>query len=180
MKCERYQTWALLHDSGELGARRARQLARHAGDCPACRGFQQGLGDARAAMAALPVAPVDRVTLSVLQDVALHHRRRSAQRMVRQRAVAWAMAASIFIGALIGVSALLSGGSITPSGATAGLASPDWTEWAAADPLDVSLDVFAEQLSLSNSDEEAAWASTPAASEDSEDLAQELLQLWEA
>ena len=180
MNCERYQMWALLADSGELGSRRARQWTRHAEGCPACREFQRSLNGARAAAAALPVAPVDRVTLSVLQDVALHHRRRTVVQATRQRTMAWAMAASILIGALVGVSALLSRGPASSNHAVAGLASSDFAEWAAADPLDVSLDLFAEQLAKPYADEDAAVASTPAASEDSEDLAQELLQLWEA
>ncbi len=180
MNCERYQMWALLADSGELSPRRGRQWNRHAEGCPACQDFHRSLKGARAAAAMLPVAPVDRVTLSVLQDVALHHRRRTVLQVTRQRTVAWAMAASILIGSLVGVSALLSRGPGSPNRAIAGLASPEFAEWAAADPLDVSLDLFAEQLAKPYADEDAAWASTPTTSEESEDLAQELLQLWEA
>ncbi|MBP7275329.1 MAG: hypothetical protein KBA51_03915 [Kiritimatiellae bacterium] len=181
MNCANYQKWALLEDSGELAIHRRRRLNTHRASCAECRAFAQAVADARAACAALPVPPVDRVTLSVLQDVGGHHHRRAAQHMARRSGWAWATAATILIGALAGVSVLLSHSENSASNAWAGAAVSEWAEWAAADPIDVSLDVFSEQMARSRDESSSAyWASSPAQSDDTEQLAQELLTLWEA
>lgn len=181
MNCEQYQKWALLDDSGELAIHRRRRLAAHRGACPDCRAFERALSDARAACAMLAIPAVDTVTLSVLHDVDRHQRRRAAVQMMQRRGWAWATAAAILIGALAGVSSLLSRTDASAGGAWASAAVSEWAEWAAVDPIDVSLDVFAEQMARTrDEDPGGAWASMPAQTDEAEQLARELLALWEA
>jgi hypothetical protein len=178
MKCKEFQFWILRRDSGELTTWRAQLLSRHLTRCAMCREFDQALASAHRAVALLPVPGVDRVTLAVLKDVATHHRRRHL-RMTGRARMAWATAASLLIGAMIGALVLLAPSS-DPGPSLADLGKTAWpAEFAAVDALDVSMDLFAEELAALEAEADDA-AVAGGGTEDAEHIAREILALWEA
>jgi predicted anti-sigma-YlaC factor YlaD len=176
MNCKEFQFWILRRDSGELSTWSAQRLSRHLVRCAVCREFDQALANAHRAVSLLPVPEVDRVTLAVLKDVATHHRRRHL-RMTGRARVAWATAASLLIGAMIGALVLLAPSS-DPEPNLADIGGAAWSaELLAMDALDVSMDLFAEELAaLEAETEDTALAG---GTDDAERIAQEILALWE-
>jgi hypothetical protein len=176
MNCKEFQFWILRRDSHELSTWSAQRLSRHLVRCAVCREFDLALANAHRAVSLLPVPEVDRVTLAVLKDVAMHHRRRHLHMTGRAR-VAWATAASLLIGAMIGALVLLApssdpGPSLANLGGAAGT-----TDLAAMDTLDVSMDLFAEELAALEA--EAEDTALAGGTEDAELIAREILALWE-
>lgn len=68
MKCHDAEKWILLQDSGELPAKRAKELAAHLHDCEACREFQFALIESKPHFHSLEEEPSATVMQNVLRE----------------------------------------------------------------------------------------------------------------
>lgn len=185
MKCQKAEQWILLSDSGELGAWRARKLARHLASCTHCQDYARSLGALTRATRAWDAGQPGSQTVGAIRTGLLEARDRRTVWVVEPAdrpfaRPAWALAALL---ALLGAGLLwfavarpgsepamarMETPSIEAPGAASALA---WD-----DNLDAEIDALTDLLASSLTDQNGN--STTATTETDEDtIARELLEL---